>query len=60
MRATTQNKPRVLITTAGRGGGFLFVHYYILAGQTKVPDPNVTVITMKEDVPWLWKKYHRN
>lgn len=44
------------ITTARRVGAFVCIHYYITAGQTKVPNPNVAVMTMEENVSWLWKK----
>lgn len=44
------------VTTAGRGGAFMALHYHVPAGQTKVPDPNEAVMTMEENVSWLWRK----
>lgn len=46
---------RYTITTAMRGGAFVAIHYYISAGQAKVPNTNIGVMTIKENVPWLLK-----
>lgn len=51
-----QQAPEFSITIAGRGGAVIAIHYYIPAGQTKVPNPNMAVMTVEENVPWLWKK----
>lgn len=45
---------RCSITTAGGAGAFMAIHYYISAGQTKVPNPNMAVMIVEENVPGLW------
>lgn len=47
---------RCSITTDGRWGAFMALHYYIPAGQAKVPNSNMAVVTEEENVPGLWKK----
>lgn len=45
---------RCSITTATWRGVFPTIHYNISAGQAKVPDSHITVLSMEENVPWLW------
>lgn len=42
------------ITTTSWGGVFPTLHYYIPAGQAKVPNSHKTVLSMEKNVPWLW------
>lgn len=49
-----------IFTTAGRVGVFLCIHNYIAAGQTEVPNPNMAVMTVEENVSWLWKMILRS
>lgn len=32
---------------------FVAIHYYVPAGQSKISNPNVAVMTVEENVPWL-------
>lgn len=44
-----QQAPNYSITIAGRGCAFTAIHYYVPAGQTKVPNSNMVVIMTMEE-----------
>lgn len=42
------------LTAVRRSVAFESIRYDVPAGQTKVPNPNMTIMAVKKNVPWLW------